>query len=69
MLYGWLNTTCDNNWYYFETDNGLNRGKMIIDAWKKIKDKWYYFGLDGIMYKNQITPDGYIVNGNGEWVQ
>ena len=69
MIFGWLNTQNDNNWYYFEAQNTKNRGKMIMNTWKEVAGKWYYFGIDGVMYKNQMTPDGYFVNETGEWVR
>lgn len=28
----------------------------------------YYFGPDGYMLANTVTPDGYMVNGNGAWI-
>lgn len=29
----------------------------------------YYFGADGYMLSNTVTPDGYTVNANGAWTQ
>ena len=28
---------------------------------------WYYFDNSGAMLKNTTTPDGYHLDGNGEW--
>ena len=41
----------------------------IITGWKLIGDKYYYMDNSGAMLSNTTTPDGYIVNENGEWVQ
>ena len=30
---------------------------------------WYYMGADGYILTNTTTPDGYIVNADGVWVQ
>lgn len=56
-------------WYYFDS-NGFR-----AVGWKEINGKWYYFseytdsdGL-GILYLNDITPDGYKVDENGVWIQ
>jgi len=36
------------------------------------RDRWingkYYGGLDGLMYENRWTPDGYFVGPDGAWV-
>ncbi len=69
MLVGWLHSPFDDKWYYFEANNNTTRGHMIMGSWKQIQGKWYYFGIDGVMYRNQFTPDGYLVDQNGEWVK
>ena len=44
-------------------------------GWIQLNGKWYYLstGNDsrpaGSMYANERTPDGYMVNANGEWIQ
>ena len=38
-------------------------------GWTKIVNDWYYFGTDGTMLINSVTPDGYQVGENGKWIQ
>lgn len=53
------------NRYYF-TDTG----NMLMNAWYQNNDgKWYYFGRDGTMLADTITPDGYTLNQDGSWNQ
>ena len=54
----------DGKWYLFD-----NSGVMQSGGWRKVDGKWYYLGADGAMWANTTTPDGYQVNGKGEWVQ
>lgn len=42
--------------YYFN-----ERGRMVTNAW--VDD--HYYGADGAMMKNALTPDGYIVDAKG----
>lgn len=53
----------DGKWYYLSVD-----GKMLT-GWQVIDRKWYCFDGSGAMYANTVTPDGYRVNENGEWVE
>ena len=55
------------NIYHFETENNANQGKMT-KGWKLIGGSWHFFGLDGRMFFGGMTPDGYIVDLNGDWV-
>lgn len=48
--------------WWFEEENG----GYIKNDWKLIDSKWYYFGEDGYLYTNKVTPDGYKVDKNGE---
>lgn len=61
MITGWL--LWNNSWYYLSPGTGV----MIV-GWIKVKDKWYYLYPDGKLAAQTITPDGYSVNENGEWV-
>lgn len=61
MLVGWQ--FINGKWYYMELSG------EIITGWKLIGDKYYYMDNSGAMLSNTTTPDGYIVNENGEWVQ
>ena len=66
MYTGWLETISDGKWYFFDNSFGQNAGKMVI-GWKQIDGSWYYFGTDGAMYHNKMTPDGYKVGEDGKW--
>lgn len=61
MLSGWQ--LVDGKWYYLNLT-----GEMVI-GWNEIGGKWYYMDSSGAMISNNTTPDGYIVNESGEWVQ
>ena len=47
-------TWASNNWYWLD---GNNDGIQ----------ECYYFGMDGYMYADTTTPDGYTVNADGAW--
>lgn len=66
MYTGWI-TTIDNKTYFFDNLNTLSKGSMMI-GWVEIMNEWYYFGLDGTMFVNGLTPDGYFVGADGKWV-
>lgn len=55
-----------NQWYYLNDTT-----KKMEIGWLKspISGKWYYMDSTGAMMANAITPDGYKVNENGEWIQ
>ncbi|MDY2713475.1 MAG: hypothetical protein SOV73_09145 [Candidatus Faecivivens sp.] len=40
---------------------------MCHDSWNYIGGKWYYFGTDGAMLSDTMTPDGYTIDSNGVW--
>ena len=67
MVTGWVKTG-DNKWYFFENAKTANEGKMQV-GWKVVEGSWYFFGADGAMYENQVTPDGHVVGADGRWVQ
>ena len=67
LVTGFVNTI-DNNRYFFESEQNGNEGKMS-KGWKLISNKWYYFGEDGAMYRYRMTPDGYFVDSNGEYIE
>ena len=69
--YGYLVTgfveTVEKKVYYFD-DNENSLGQMVL-GWKQMADgKWFYFGDGGVMAKNTVTPDGYYVDENGQWI-
>lgn len=51
-------------WWYQEDD-----GSYPADTWCMIDGKSYYFGSDGYMYADRMTPDGYKVDASGAWVE
>lgn len=65
-LVGWVKNANDNKWNYYEYDKSTNDTKKAT-GWKHIKDSWYFFGEDGTLYENTMTPDGYYVDANGVW--
>lgn len=50
-------------WYYF------NAGGYAVTGWNEIDGTWYYMYEDGAMAAGTTTPDGYVVDGSGAWVQ
>lgn len=49
--------------YYFLPDGSGATG------WQQIDGKWYYFGPDSIMLRNNRTEEGYYVGDTGEWTE
>ena len=68
MYSGYIVTTVDNKTYFFDNSMTMNEGAMAI-GWIKIVNDWYYFGIDGAMLINTMTPDGYLVGPDGKWLQ
>lgn len=67
MASGWqLDTT---GWWYQRDD-----GSYPLNSWNWIDGnqdgvaECYYFGSDGYILTDTVTPDGYQVDGNGAWV-
>lgn len=52
----------DGRKYYFGEDG------YMVTGWIEWKGNWYYLGPEGDMQTNCLTPDGYIVDENGERV-
>ena len=62
MITDWV---FDNGiWYFMNPD-----GSMAVSRWVLWGDQWYYLGWNGAMAVNTVTPDGYVVNRNGAWVE
>ena len=73
MNSGWF-TDRDGNTYFLHDQNDSRAGSMYT-GWNWINGKCYYFQDTpapnrpvGSMIKNEMTPDGYMVNENGEWI-
>ena len=60
MATGWVKD--NNTWYY------LDRAGAMKTGWFTVSGKWYYAYSSGALAVNTTTPDGFMVNGNGEWV-
>ena len=70
MKTGWL---LDNGkWYFLSTEMAEKTGRALT-GWQWIDGYCYFFAtVDdhslGILYVNQMTPDGYHVNQSGQWI-
>lgn len=51
-------------WWYQEDDTSYP-----TNQWKEIKGTWYYFDEAGYLVTNTFTSDGYLVDGDGAWIQ
>lgn len=56
--YGWQKD--EKGWWFLNEDSTYPK-----TAWKEIDKKWYYFGDDGYMLVDTVTPDGLKVDKNG----
>ena len=70
MIMGWYKDAA-GFWYYLDPVVG-----EMYTGWCRIGEHWYYFSPvsveghpKGSLYVSTMTPDGYKVNHNGEWVQ
>lgn len=72
MSTGWF-TDADGRKYYLNPISDGTKGAMLT-GWQFIDGFWYYFnpvsdGTQGALLVNTTTPDGYVVNANGQWIQ
>ena len=68
---GWLEL--DGKRYYLYANHDGAAGRMLT-GWQLLDGKWYYFSTAsdatlGALLTNTVTPDGYLVNALGEWIQ
>ena len=61
-------TQLDYSRIYYDKDNYYKSTWQWLDLNNDGIYECYYFNVLGYMYKNGTTPDGYLVNVNGEWV-
>ena len=55
----------DAKGWWYQRDNGT----YPVSEWMRDTDgNWYYFGGDGYMLADTITPDGNRVNQSGAWI-
>ncbi len=64
----------NGKWYFFNPISNGTKGKMLA-GWQWIDGKCYFLSPtdagnypQGAMYENDRTPDGYIVNESGAWI-
>lgn len=56
-------------WRWENADSTYVMNSWVWDDWNHDgTQECYYFGNDGYMLSNTITPDGYFVNTSGAWV-
>lgn len=72
MVTGWQKDV-DGNTFYLKTTTDGTQGQMLT-GWQNIEGTWYYFnsvsdGSKGKLMTNTTTPDGYLVNEKGQWIQ
>lgn len=51
----------DSSGWWYQNDDG----SYLVNQWKEIEGKQYYFDESGYKLVNTITPDGRLVDGNG----
>ena len=71
MKTGWFQDE-SGAWYFLSTENGANSGKML-SGWQWIDGKAYFFSntdnkAAGQMLFATVTPDGYRLNSDGQWI-
>ncbi len=67
MSTGWI--TWNDKAYYLIPDSDGWMGRMAT-GWKSIDGKWYFFEKEqGDMLRGVKTPDGFMVDENGVWVE
>ncbi len=57
MLTGWIKD--GSIWYYLTSSGSMTKNRWIGN---------YYVGSSGAMYVSRFTPDGFYVNGSGQWI-
>ena len=57
-------------WRYQKDDGSYYAGSwQWLEGNSDGKNECYYFGADGYMAAGTVTPDGYIVNADGQWIK
>lgn len=64
----WYYDESDKTWYYLGSDCKMFRGTKDKPFWKWIDSNCYAFDENGRMYCDCVTPDGWKINDNGEWI-
>ena len=69
FVYGWQS---DTKGWWWKNDDGMS---YPVNCWRWLDGnrdgiaECYYFGGDGYMLSDAVTPDGYQVNMDGAWVE
>ena len=67
MITGWMQDA-NGDWRFFSNKKNGTYGMMAL-GWNEVgKDNWYYFGPNGIMYRNMIMDDGKILGLDGKCI-
>ena len=56
-------------WYFFNTVHDGTFGSALVSKWQWIDGYCYLFDAEGKMYANTTTPDGFVVNADGQWME
>ncbi len=72
MKVGWYQSP-QGDWYFFDNSIDTHEEGSAVSGWNWIDGYCYYFfrteaGKGAKMAANTITPDGYKVNADGQWV-
>ena len=69
FVYGWQS---DTKGWWWKNDDGMS---YPVNCWRWLDGnrdgvaECYYFGGNGYMLSDTVTPDGYHVNRDGAWVE
>lgn len=67
MSFGWK--LLPDGYYFLNTVHDGTFGAMLSGGWYWIDGYCYCLAPDGKMYAGTMTPDGFTVNQNGQWVE
>lgn len=56
-------------WKYIKDNGSYASGWLLIDGDKDGTGEYYYFDRGGWLLTSAVTPDGYRVNEDGQWVE
>lgn len=67
MSFGWK--LLNDHWYFLNMNHDGAFGARVTSEWQWIDGYCYYFGADGRLCANAVTPDGFTVNTVGQWME
>ena len=65
----WYYDQGDKAWYYLDSDCKMVKSSKDKPLWKWIEGGCYAFDEHGKMYCDCVTPDGWNVDVNGNWIR